>query len=176
MIILLYSDSTHTFFACTFLACALEGPYLHAYLFMMCTLHQNIPFYVLFHLCALNSVLWKFLRFFLVWSLIYFPLDYMKTTRSWFCMYSRGKNSKVQIKKKTDELFFIIFFSKGPISLAKGMIWNNIQLSKSFKIITCSLGHSNAHFSQCKNNLLWFLIQPFLKLFGIKWIKNMRVK
>ena len=25
----------------------LEGPYLHAYFFMMCTLHQNIPFYVL---------------------------------------------------------------------------------------------------------------------------------
>ena len=46
--------------------------------FMMCALHQNTHFFP--HLCGSYSVLWKFLWFFLDWSLIYFPLKYVKTT------------------------------------------------------------------------------------------------
>ena len=44
-------------------------------------------------------------------------------------MYSRGKNSKVQ--EKIGEISLLtIFFSTGPIFLAKGIICNNVQLSK----------------------------------------------
>ena len=102
------------------------------------------------HLCPLNSVWWKFLRFFLhlkfdesfcdfffIWSLMYFSLEYLKTTRSWFCVFSRGKNFKVQIKKKSVKInFWSLFFSTGPIILAKGMIWYNVQLSKIFFLKT----------------------------------------
>ena len=72
----------------------------------------------------------SFYDFFFIWSLIYFPLEYMKTTRSWFCVFSRGKTSKFKSRKNRLKSTFSHFFSTGPIILAKGMIWYNVQLSK----------------------------------------------
>ena len=52
----------------------LEGPYLHVYIFMMCTLHQNIPLCPFPFMCFKQSFM-KDLRFFLHLKFdIYFPL------------------------------------------------------------------------------------------------------
>ena len=89
---------------------AIECPYLHAY-FLWCIHYIKIFLFVYsFHLCALNSVLWKFLQFFLIWNLIYLPLKYMKTASSWFWTYSRGRNFKFQIKKIGENSLLGLFF------------------------------------------------------------------
>ena len=84
---------------------------MHAYYFKICTihtLHQNIPFNVFFfHLCALNSVLWKTLR---IWSLIFFPLENMKTARSWFSMYIQGRKCQSSNQERIEKNLLLVKF------------------------------------------------------------------
>ena len=77
---------------------------------------------------ALNSVLWKF---FFIWSLIYFPHEFMKTTWSWLCMYSRGKNFKSR-KKSWKFTFSNIFFFLQTYYFDKR---HDMKQCRTFKII-----------------------------------------
>ena len=45
--------------------CTVECLCLHAYFFMMCTLHKNIPFYALYPFMSFKQCFMKVLRFFL---------------------------------------------------------------------------------------------------------------
>ena len=88
---------------------------------MMSTLHKNNPFSIyVFHE--------SFCDFFLILSLIYFPLEYMKT-RSWFCMYSRGKNVNLQIKKNLGKFPF------SPISFYRTYYFGKMIQCTTFKNI-----------------------------------------
>ena len=74
----------------------LEGSYLHAY-FLWCVHYIKIPFYVLFPFMCFKKCFMTIFSWFEVWYIC--PLnEYLKTTRSWFCMYSRGKIVNIQIK------------------------------------------------------------------------------
>ena len=65
---------------------------LIACLFLWCLHYIKIfLFMFFFHLCGLNSVFWKVYEFFLIWGLIFFPLEFMKSQDIFF-MYSRRKN------------------------------------------------------------------------------------
>ena len=83
--------------------------------FMMLALHKKNPFMSYFP--------FKFLRF-----LIYFLLEYMKTTRSSFLVLHVFKGEKCQSsnqEKMGGNLLLVLFLFTRPIILAKGIIWYN---------------------------------------------------
>ena len=98
---------------------------MHDYFLWYVHYIQIFFFISFFYLCALNSVLWKFLRSFLDLKFEMFSPWNMKTTRSWFCMYSRGKMSIFKSRKNGGNLLLVLFLFTRPIILAKGIIWYN---------------------------------------------------
>ena len=85
------------------------------------------------HLCPLNSVFESFYDFFFIWSLTYFPLEYMKTTRSRFCIYSRVENVKLQNKKKSGKIPFQSYFGKRH-DMIQCTTFKNIFLKNTFNL------------------------------------------
>ena len=57
--------------------------------------------------------------------------------------YSRGKMSVFKLRKNRENPLLVLFPFTGPIFfLSKGMIWNNVQLSKIFFLENAyNLGH-----------------------------------
>ena len=102
-------DSRGSLFACIF--------------FMMCTLHRNIPLYVLFSFMCFKQIFISFRNFFLMWSLRYSPLG--------FACIEGGEISKFKSRKIGENLLLVLFFSKGTIIFAKGMKQNNVKLSRT---------------------------------------------
>ena len=101
--------------------------------FLSCVHYIKIFFFISFsNLCALNSVLWTFLRFFLDLKFDFPLLEYMKITRSWFSMYSGGKMSIFKSRKNQKNYILVLFLFTGPIILAKGMIWYNVYFHNMF--------------------------------------------
>ena len=70
----------------------------------------------------------------------------MKTTRSWFCMHSRGENVKLHIKEKIGENPLLVLFFLVSQDLLVWQMLDMIQCT-TFKNIflknASNLGHSN---------------------------------
>ena len=114
----------------------LECPFLHAYFFMMCTSDQNILFYALWTVFYEN-----FYIFFLIWSLLYFPLENMKTTSSWYWYIQCWKMSIFKSRKNQEKSPFSHISFYRTYYFGKMHIFKNIFLKNA-----CNLGHSNPHF------------------------------
>ena len=85
----------------------------------------------------------RFYDFFLDLKFDIFSLECMKTIRSWFCLNSRGKNFKVQIKKNRWKFTFIpiIFYSTYYFDKRHDMK-QCTTFKNHFLKNTCNLGHS----------------------------------
>ena len=93
----------------------------------------------------------SFYDFFFIWSLIYFSLEYMKTTRSWFCVFSRGKTSKFKSRKNRLKSTFSNFFFYRTYYFGKRHDMIQCTTFKNhFLKNTCNLRHSNEHKSSIK--------------------------
>ena len=89
---------------------AVEGPHLHAS-FLWCVHYIKIFLFMSFFHINMQFFTKVFMIISLIWSLIYFPLEYTKITRSWFCMYSRGgKKEMPNFKSRKNQ-------GKSPFSL-----------------------------------------------------------
>ena len=76
----------------------------------------------------------------MIWSLIY--ISPLQTTRCFACIQA-GKMSIFKSLKIRENPLLVLFLFTGPIILTKGMIWNNVQLSKK-NLNACNVGHSTA--------------------------------
>ena len=83
--------------------CTLQGPYMHVY-FLWCVHYIKIFLFMsFFHFCVLNSVLWKFLRFFLDVKFDIFP-PWNYENNKILVLHVLSRLQVVQIKKKSFDI------------------------------------------------------------------------
>ena len=107
--------------------------HLHADFFMICTLHQNIPFYILFPLMCFKQC---FMKLFMIFS--WFEVWYISSLNIWnntilvLHVFKVGKCQTSNQEKIRENPLLVLYLFTGPIVLAKGMVWYNVQLQKYF--------------------------------------------
>ena len=100
-----------------------------------------------FHLCALHSVLWKFLWFFLDLKFDIFP-PWSNTWKHYlgFAFIQGWKMSIFELRKKRENSLLIVLLFTEPIILAKGMIWyNDCKTFKTFLKNAGNLWHQHSY-------------------------------
>ena len=105
--------------------CVLEGPYLHAYFFMMCTLHQNILFYIIFSFMCFKQCFLKVCTIFSWFEVRYiFPLNTWKQQDLGF-VFKEEKLPRSNKKKSVKIPFYSYFF------LQDLLFWQKAFIEKS---------------------------------------------
>ena len=132
------------------LASTIECLCLHAYFFMMCTLHKNIPFYVLYPFMSFKQCFMKVFTIFSSFEVWYIsPLNTWKQQDLDFACFQGGKTSKFKSRKNRLKSTFSHFFFYTTYYFGKRHDMIQCTTFKNhFLKNTCNLRHSNARKSE----------------------------
>ena len=99
---------------------------MHDYFFMMCTLHPNILFYILFLIMCFKQCFMKVFTvfsWFEVWNVS--PLKHENNKILVLHVFKGEKCQSSNQEKMGGNLLLVLFLFTRPIILAKGIIWYN---------------------------------------------------
>ena len=121
--------------------CRLECPKLHFFSKNDFWKLYIVSYHEFFQINRTKSEFSRIFSRFELWS--FSPLNTCKTKFLLFSCIKEENISNFKSRKNRWKFPFSHIFSTGPIYLAKGIIWNTVQLSKIlFLKNNCNLGHS----------------------------------